>query len=233
MKIIIISNGNPPSLNLLQQEIGKDAIYRVSKKSTNNRVSQTPTIICADGGANCLYDFYTKNNFTILPNFLVGDLDSVSSAAIAFFKSKNVIFEKHPKEKDATDTELALKKAITLGATEIVFLGCLGNRIDHLLGNLGILLQCLKLNINAVLKDDTCEISLIDKPTTITGKNGSTFSLQAYHENVTNLTICNSKYELKNYNLKIGDNLTLSNEFLNKDVEINFSKGKLLVILQK
>jgi thiamine pyrophosphokinase len=216
MKIIIISNGISPSLNLLKNEL-----------------LNSKTIICADGGANCLYKFYTKNNFKILPNFLVGDLDSISKEAINFFKDQNVIFEQHSKEKDKTDTELALKKAIELGATEIAFLGCLGNRIDHLLGNLGILLQCLEININAILKDDACEISLLDKPATITGKNGAIFSLQAYYENVTNLNLNGSKYELKNYNLKIGDNLTLSNEFLDKDVKINFAKGKILVIIQK
>lgn len=213
MKTIIIANGTPPSLELFKDEL-----------------INSSTIICADGGANCLFEFCTQNNLQILPNYLIGDFDSISDDAFAYFKNQKIPFENHPKEKDATDTQLALKKAIDLGATEIVFLGCLGDRIDHAIGNFGILSNCINANIAACMKDDSCTVSLINKSTTIYGNKNAIFSLQAYSENVTNLSISGSKYELKNYNLQLGDGLTLSNEFHENEVKINFKQGKLLVI---
>ena len=40
-------------------------------------------------------------------------------------------------------------------------------------------------------------------------------------------------YLLKNYTLYLGDNRTVSNEFLEEDIEVEFTKGKILVIFSK
>lgn len=208
MKIIIISGGTPPSLNLLQQEI-----------------SNCSYIIGADGGANYLC------NYNFLPHFVIGDLDSIQASTLQFLKEKNVPIEQHPKDKDCTDTQLALRKAIALGATEIVFLGGTGGaRIDHFFGNVGLLLECLRNNISATIKDHNNIITLLDKPTTIKGDKGKIFSLYAYSELVSNLNITGAKFDLSNYNLELGNSLTLSNEFLDGAVKITFSSGKLLLI---
>lgn len=208
MKIIIVCGGTPPTYNLLLNEF-------------------TPTciIIAVDSGADCLW------KYKITPSYLIGDFDSINNEVLDFFRNKNIPIEHHPKNKDATDGQLALAKAMTLNATEIVFLGCLGgNRIDHLLGAFGLLLKCLSSNISASLKDQYQTISLLNQSTIIHGHQKEIFSLQAYDEPVENLSITNSKYELKNYKLKIGDALTLSNEFQDKEVNISFTSGKILLI---
>jgi thiamine pyrophosphokinase len=206
MKAVIIAGGTPPSQKLLNKEI------------------IASTVIAADSGANCLWEYQ------INPDYLIGDFDSIDNKILQFWENKNIPIERHPQNKDETDAELALKKALTLGATEIVFLGCLGgNRIDHLLGALGLLAEASDLNITACLKDDHQSIVLLDKSTIIYGKNGEFFSLQAYGEPVKNLNISGSKYELKNYELKMGDALTLSNEFKNQAVNIQFTSGRLML----
>jgi len=207
MKAIIIAGGTPPSKKLITKEINKDNI-----------------IIAADSGADSLWQY------KITPNYLIGDLDSINHKALNFWINKNVVIERHPANKDFTDAKLALTKAIKLKATKIIFLGCLGGkRVDHLLGSIGLLDECANLNIEAYLKDDYQTISLLKKSTTINGKAGDMFSLQAYGGTVKHLSITGSKYTLKNYSLKTGDTLTLSNEFHDKRVKIEFKCGRLLL----
>jgi thiamine pyrophosphokinase len=208
MKTIIIAGGTPPSQKLLTEEI-----------------TPTSIVIAVDSGADCLW------THQITPHYLIGDFDSIDNKVLSYWKSKGVAIEKHPSNKDETDAQLALKKAATLGAKEIVFLGCLGGkRTDHLLGALGLLAECLKLNIAACLKDENQTITLINESTTIHGNPGEVFSLHAYGETVKNLKLSYSKYELKNYDLEMGDAQTLSNEFATNTVDIQFASGKLLLI---
>ena len=207
MKIVIIAGGTPPSIKLL-------------KKCINNAI-----IICADSGGDILF------KHKILPQYLIGDLDSIAKSSLNYFIENNVIIEKYPVEKNLTDAQLALQKAITIGADEIIFLGCIGGKkIDHFLGALGLLLECSKLNIKASFKDDIQTITLLSNSAIISGKPGASFSLQAYCAVVKNLTISGCKFTLQNYDLKLGDARTLSNEFIKTNVAINYTNGKLLLI---
>lgn len=211
MKGIIISGGNAPSLKLIKSEITEQSL-----------------IICADSGADCLY------NYKIIPTYIIGDLDSIKQETLIFFENdNNVVFEKYLPEKDYTDTYLALDKAISLGCDEIVFLGCTGTRLDHFLGNLGMLKKCLLQNIKASIKDNNNIILMTNNNITISGQQGSYFSLQPYCSVVNCLSIEGCKYELSNYNLFLGDSLTISNEFKESTVKISFSSGILLVMICK
>ncbi|WP_368487692.1 thiamine diphosphokinase [Clostridium sp. BJN0013] len=207
MKVLIVSGGTAPSRELVQEQI-KD----------------NPLIICADGGGNCLY------NYKIIPEYLVGDFDSIDGEALMFFKSNNCKIEKYPRDKNFTDTEIALNKAVDLRADEIIFTGCTGSRLDHVFANLGMLLKCNHLNIKACIKDKNNIMELLDNSKVIKGCRGQTFSLHAYCDCVKNLSIIGAKYKLDHYNLYIGDGRTVSNEFLDKDVNIIFDDGKLLLI---
>ena len=48
-----------------------------------------------------------------------------------------------------------------------------------------------------------------------------------------NLNIINAKYNLKNYDLFMGDTTTVSNEFIDEKMYIEFESGKVLVIYSK
>lgn len=207
MKAVIISGGSPPTKALLEEEL-KECSY----------------LICADSGADCLY------KYNIMPDYLIGDFDSIDKSVFDYFFTSNIAIEKYPKDKDFTDTKLALFKARKLGADEIIFLGCTGGRLDHTVGNFGLLLDCLNYNIKSFIKDDNNAISITNISTEIYGEKGESFSLLAYNMPVENLTIKGAKFELENYYLNIGDGLTLSNEFLRNNVNINFYKGTLLMM---
>ena len=210
MKIIIISGGNPPSKELLNGEITEDTI-----------------IIGADSGANCLYEYNIK------PNFLVGDFDSIDKSALDYFKKGKCSIDIYPTEKDFTDTEIALEKALSLKPNKIVFLGCTGSRVDHLMGNIGMLKICLENGVDACIKDSNNNIRLINATTSLEGPVGQIFSLQPYGDEMIGLTIKGAKYPLNNYNLKIGQSISISNEFVASKVELEFKFGTLMIILSK
>ena len=208
MKIIIISGGHPPSRELLIKEIRSDAF-----------------LIAADSGANCLYEY------NIEPDLLVGDFDSIDKNVLDYFKKSNCSIDIYPTEKDFTDTEIAVKKALCMKPNEIVFLGCTGSRVDHLLGNIGMLKICLEYGVNACIKDENNTIRLIDASTSLNGTVGEMFSVQSYGDEIVGLTIEGAKYPLKDYNLKIGQSITISNEFAKPKVELKFKSGILMIIL--
>lgn len=207
MKAVIISGGTTPSYKLLHKELETSSY-----------------LICADSGANCVY------NYNMCPNFIVGDLDSIDVEALSYFKNKKVDILEYPPDKDFTDTEIAINKAIDLGVTEIVLLGCTGSRLDHMLGNIGLLLKCLKLGVAATVKDDNNILLMTDKSIVINGKKGDTFSLLPYGDSIYDLSIAGAKYNLKGVKLELGSALTVSNEFLEEEVQITFKKGILLII---
>lgn len=207
MKTLIICGGQPPSRKLLDEEL----------KSSD-------FIICADKGGEVLYHYGIK------PNLLLGDFDSINEKALDYYKEQNIIVDKFPSEKDFTDSYLALEKAIEFGSREVVFLGCTGDRVDHVLGNIGLLLHSLNNGIESYIRDDKNLIKLINKPKTIKANGYEFFSLISYGGTVYGITLKGAKYPLINYNLKLGETLGISNKFNSEEVEIYFKEGMLLLI---
>ncbi|MBU3226876.1 thiamine diphosphokinase [Clostridium algidicarnis] len=210
MKIVIVAGGNPPSFNLLNDEI-RDCDF----------------LIAADKGGEVLY------RAGISPNILLGDFDSIDEKVFNHFKTNLEDIEIYPKEKDFTDTELALIKALEKKAKEIVFLGCTGSRLDHMLANLGLLETCLDNGVDAYIKDDNNCIFLRNKNCSLKGEYGQILSFQAFKEEVEEFNIYGAKYDLRDYRLQFGDPRTVSNEFLKEDVRIEFKKGIVMVMYSK
>lgn len=72
----------------------------------------------------------------LLPDRLIGDLDSLSLPSLAWAEAKDIPIEKFPTEKDETDTQLALRKAEEAGYGLICLAGAFGNRTDHAMSTL-------------------------------------------------------------------------------------------------
>ena len=90
-------------------------------------------IICADNGIK------HARYLQVSPDYILGDFDSGSVEDLEYFRKQGLHIEQVPTIKDETDTELAIDKAISLGATSICIYGGLGSRIDHSLGNIHLL----------------------------------------------------------------------------------------------
>lgn len=209
MKALIVSGGTPPTEEIFLQE-----------------VKTCDILIGADKGC----ETYFKYGFT--PDYALGDFDSIDYSYKEKLKSTNVI--KYNSEKDNTDSEIALLKAIELNVDEICILGVTGSRIDHVLGSLGLLNIALENKTKCYIKDSNNLIMLVGKDISLKDKGYKYISFQAFEESIKNFSIKGAKYEVNNLILKFGDGRFISNEFLdNKDIDISFESGKILIIYSK
>ena len=92
----------------------------------------TPSSIAADGGLD------HARAAGLDPAVLVGDLDSVSAIGLAW-ASEHTEVVRHPVDKAATDTELAIAHAATYRPRRIILLAGQGDRLDHAVAALGAL----------------------------------------------------------------------------------------------
>ena len=90
-------------------------------------------VIAADGG------FERALSLGLEVSVAIGDFDSTSVEAVLGATEGKARIIRHPTAKDATDLELAVDEAVTLGAERILVIASAGGRLDHLLGVLLLL----------------------------------------------------------------------------------------------
>ena len=210
MRCIIVTGGNPPSKDLLLSYL-KNEDY----------------LIGVDKGCNALFEFGLK------PNLILGDFDSVSSEVMSYYRESGVDILKFQPEKDYSDTDLGYRKAIELGAKEILLFGATGTRMDHMLGNVGLLMKSLRDYVRLEIIDDNNRIYLIDKSTRIQGEAEGIISFHAAIDVVKNINIRGAKYDLVNYDMTLFEPRAICNEFIGKDIDITFDSGIIMVIFSK
>lgn len=104
-------------------------------------------VVGVDGGAaRCLAA-------GVVPNVVVGDMDSLPEPDRAVLEHKGVRFVVASVDKDVTDLDLAIVHAVESGASEIVATGCTSGRIDHTLAALGSLVEAAGLRPRVVEQD--------------------------------------------------------------------------------
>ena len=211
MKVLIVGGGNEPSRKLLE-----DYSKKVDK------------IIGVDRGCSYLL----KNN--IYPHYIVGDFDSINRDDIKKLEIDSIKKFKYNCEKDSTDSDIAMEIALKMEFAEIYMMAMTGSRLDHSFANLGLLSKANSAGAKAYIINETNQIYLLEESSKIKKDNSYRYiSFLAYCDKVENFNIKNAKYDLENYTLYLGDNRTVSNEFLEEDIEVEFTKGKILVIFSK
>ena len=175
------------------------------------------------------------DSINIIPNHIVGDLDSLNHSILPKYDKHDVIFHKYSPEKDYTDTDIAIKLAIDLNSTEITIIGATGTRIDHTLANIHILCNTIKYKIPTKIIDENNIIYLITSKTILQKQNafGNYISLIPLTTTVKGLCLNGFKYPLYNHDLTIGKSLGISNEITEDTASIDFKDGILIVIESK
>lgn len=181
----------------------------------------------------------------IIPDYLVGDFDTVDSALLLKYEEKissremDTCIERHPVMKDATDTELALDLAIEAGADYITLLAATGSRMDHVLANLGLLIKAAQYNVRVYIVDETNRIQIMthDNFTNcILSKKeqfGKYVSLVPITPCVEGVTLKGALYPLEAETIYQGGSRTVSNEIEEEYMEIAITDGIMLVIESK
>lgn len=147
-----------------------------AKSPPKNQTTPPPASlrICADGGANRLYDEVARRQAGApdgpahLPTAIVGDLDSIRPEVAAFYRAAGVEIVDLSADQDSTDLQKCVEFAAARRGTaggHIVALGAHGGRLDHILSNLGALYRYRDLEL--VLVGDGNATRLVRAGTTV------------------------------------------------------------------
>ena len=188
-------------------------------------------VIGVDRGMEFLYAHQ------ILPNYIVGDFDSLSEEGEAYMRSLSdlEIIRLCP-EKDDSDTQSAVNHIIEKGARDILIFGATGTRLDHVLANLGLLSMGKEQGVRIAIADQWNYITLAESGTILHREEqfGKYVSFFTVGGDVTGLTLRGFKYPLNGYRLTVADSgLTVSNEISEETAEILYESGQLLMIMSR
>lgn len=191
------------------------------------RESVTNCVIGVDKGMELLY----WNG--IVPSYIVGDFDSVDQKIANYYRDEtSVPIREYNPVKDASDTEIAVRLAMTLGCSELIILGATGGRIDHLWANVQTLTIPFRAGIDAKILDPRNRIRLIGGKTVLKKSEayGPYFSLFPLGNEVYGFNIEGAKYPLRNHTLTPFDSLCVSNQIAGDEVTIDFSAGTVILM---
>ena len=199
-------------------------------KSLTGSDEDTVVIACDSGT-----DFLASHG--IIPDMVVGDMDSISDKGLEFIKENNIFTEKYPVEKDWTDTEIALEKSMD---NDVVLICPVTGRIDHVMANLGLVLK---------LKSQGKSISITDGITycyPLYGEDTATADVTPYKGHaavslipcdfsnpVTGVTTEGLYYPLEDADLNFGSSFSFSNKPLENAsfIRVSIRSGLLLLVV--
>src|SRR5699024_5085611 len=86
-------------------------------------------------------------------DYALGDFDSVTESEKQYIKARSLHFKQCPSEKDQTDLEIAIEKALSLQPKRIYLFGATGGRKDHELVNIQLLYTIVCAGTEAIMID--------------------------------------------------------------------------------
>ncbi len=206
--ILIVLGGNAPSEQILGW-----------------RVEEADLSIAVDSG------WLAFRAAKILPDILIGDMDSWEGEIENIPNGVHLIEEK---AQETTDFQKALSHLAQYESlNEIVILGGLGKRTDHLISNF---MTASKINSEVVVIFDS-EKEWIrrvtpETPLEIMGQKGATVSLLPLYP-CKSVSTTGLEWEIKDKDFSLEGTASQSNVFKANESRISLSEGNLLVILQK
>jgi len=212
-RIVIFANGELPGL-----------------ESARALLQPGDYLIAADGGASHLMEM------GILPEVVIGDLDSVDEDILFELTTAEVNIEQYSEDKDETDIELALQYAVELGASAILIVGALGGRLDQTIANLSILTDPLLPKIDIRLDDGVEEVffcrASADKggQVEVQGRSGDIVSLIPWHGSVEGVATEGLQWPLYGETLYPEKSRGVSNVMLVESASVKIDKGLLLIV---
>jgi thiamine pyrophosphokinase len=196
--------------------VGSAAINNYNK--VKQYLSKEDYFVYCDGGLKHMDELEFK------PDLIVGDFDSHENPNLDV---ETIVL---PCEKDDTDTCHALKVCIERGYTDFLFVGCIGERLDHTLGNVALLIMLKEKGLKGIMIDDYSEMSIVSHEESI-DDSFSYFSLLTLSDSADGIDIKNAKYLLENGSIKSGFQYGVSNEVNKGQTATVFCKsGNLLLI---
>jgi len=190
-------------------------------------ILQSDLIICADGAADVIYEM------ELIPHVIIGDMDSISPEVLQYFVRQEVKIIKYPRNKDFTDTQLAITYAEQQGAGEIIMLGTLGKRLDHTLSNLFSSMDMVQKGKKITHYSPECIVYVFSGELEITGNIGEIISVMALTDVCQGVYETGVAYPLEDVQLEIIKPYAVSNHLIADQATIKVREGILAVFHYK
>lgn len=213
MKALIISGGH------IDLKFAKDYINELDYDY----------LIAADKGLEVV------EALSLTPDLIVGDFDSVDNNLISRYETDPKTVEsvlRFKANKDLTDTQIAVERAVKYGVNEIEVLGATGDRIDHLLGNIAIMKYVIRWDAKMTIVDENNKITMINDRLTLRKSEafGKYVSILPYSGAAEHVTLNGFKYDIVDEELSDSETLGVSNEIKDDIATIEVKEGYLIVV---
>ena len=177
-------------------------------------------LIAVDGGANSAY------KLSITPDFIIGDLDSIKPEVKKYYTGKSKII-KYRRQTD-TDVEKSLNFAIRNNYGKVILLGVTGDRFDHTICNLSLIVKYSE-RLKLFVYHQTSLLAAYTSNVELDTEKGEIVSIFMFGANPL-ITSKGLKYKLKNSSIKFGERESLSNVASSSKVSLQISGGTAFVI---
>lgn len=206
-RILIFANGQLPDLDAARALLHADDF-----------------IIAADGG--------THNALVLglIPNLIIGDLDSITDWERKIMETAGVEIIQFPRDKNETDLELAIQRAIEMQPEQVIIVGALGGRLDQTLGNIALLSNARLPNLDLRLDDGVEEIYFCRGQAEVHGRSRELVSLIPWGVPVEGVRTDGLRWPLSDETLYPDKTRGISNELLGERATVRIRSGLLLVV---
>ncbi len=212
MNVLIVADGDVPTRADVERLLGPDG---------------ADLVIGVDGGA------LKASALGFRVDVVVGDADSLTPDDVERFRAAGADVVIHPTTKDESDTELAIREALSRGATSMLIVGAFGGaRLEHTIANLLLLAQPELAGHDVRLADGASEARLVHGGATLTidGQPGDFVSLLPLAPVVGGVTTAGLEYPLVAEALTQGPARGLSNVMTGRTATVSARSGRLLVV---
>ena len=206
-RIIIFANGELPELDQARSLLQSDDY-----------------IICADGGTRHAMALGVR------PSLVIGDLDSADPEVLQKYSNEGVSVESYARDKNETDLELAIHRAVELNPKQILVMAALGGRLDQTLANIALLTHPQLSTFDVRLDDGVEEIFLCRDQVQVHGRSGDLVSLIPWQGAASVVQTKNLKWVLARETLFPDKTRGISNEMIGDTAAISIDSGLLLVV---
>jgi thiamine pyrophosphokinase len=177
-------------------------------------------LLAADGGA----DHHAR--LGLRPAAVIGDLDSISPETRAWLGEESLI--ERP-DQDRSDLDKALEYAFeNLGVEDVTVIAALGGRVDHELGNLGLLAR-LAMGEQLVFEGADHRVLAIDGEATLAAHPGEIWSFWTFDPAVR-VTVVGVRWPIENATIDAGGRPSISNQAVGDLVRVHATGGAVVVM---
>ena len=177
-------------------------------------------LLAADGGANHL------GRIGLRPAAVVGDLDSITSGIRAWLGEERMIDRP---DQNRTDLDKALTYALDeLSLDRLTVLGATGGRLDHAVGNLGLLARRALGGRLRFLDTDHQVVAVVGEALlpAVAGETWSFFTLDP----VVKISLDGVRWPVENQPLDLAGKPSISNEAVSDNVTIRAEGGAVIAM---